>query len=109
MVLLLLSNRKFCINVNNKLSKPCALTCGVPQESILGPWILMYVNDMPQAVICQLLLYADDSCLVYQHKEVDKIEQELTKNFSNICEWFLDNKLSIHFREDKTKSIQNIE
>ena len=60
---------------------------------------------MPQAVNCELLLYADDSCLLYQHKEVDKIEQELTKNFSNICEWFLDNKLSIHFGEDKTKSI----
>ena len=101
-----LSNRKFCINVNNTLSKPCTLTCGVPQGSILGPLLfLMYVNDMPQAVSCELLLYADDSCLVYQHKEVDKIEQELTKNFSNICEWFLDNKLSIHFGEDKTKSI----
>ena len=24
---------------------------------------------------------------------------------SNICEWFVDNKLSIHFGEDKTKSI----
>ena len=24
---------------------------------------------------------------------------------SNICDWFVDNKLSIHFGEDKTKSI----
>ena len=28
---------------------------------------------------------------------------ELTKNLSNICDWFVDNKLSIHFGEDKTK------
>ena len=27
------------------------------------------------------------------------------KNFSNICDWFVDNKLNIHFREDKTKYI----
>ena len=27
------------------------------------------------------------------------------KNFSHICDWFVDNRLSINFREDKTKSI----
>ena len=26
-------------------------------------------------------------------------------DFSNICDWFVDNKSSIHFGEDKTKSI----
>ena len=26
-------------------------------------------------------------------------------DFSNLCEWFLDNKISIHLGEDKTKSI----
>ena len=51
------------------------------------------------------ILYADDSCLVYQHKNVSKIEQNLNKNFSNIWDWFVDNKLSIHFGEDKTKCI----
>ena len=29
----------------------------------------------------------------------------MNNDFSNLCEWFLDNKLSINFREDKTKSI----
>ena len=35
-----------------------------------------------------------------------RIKEELTrtKNFSNICDWFVDNRLSIHFGEDKTKS-----
>ena len=32
-----------------------------------------------------------------------KIEQNLNNDFSNICDWFVDNKLSIHFGEDKTK------
>ena len=27
------------------------------------------------------------------------------QNFSMLCDWFVDNKLSIHFGEDKTKSI----
>ena len=32
---------------------------------------------MKQAVDCDLSLYADDSSLVYQHKEVKEIERNL--------------------------------
>ena len=60
---------------------------------------------MKQAVSSNLLLYADDSCLIFQHKHVTEIEKHLNKDFSNLCEWFFDNKLSIHFGENKTKSI----
>ena len=42
---------------------------------------------------------------VFQHKHVTKIETHSNNDFSNLCEWFLDNKPSIHFGEDKTKSI----
>ena len=60
---------------------------------------------MSQAVKSTLFLYADDSCILYQHKEVDKIEKHLNKDFENICDWLMDNKLSIHFGKDKTKSL----
>ena len=101
-----LSNRTFKVNINKVFSDPGNLTCGVPQGSILGPLIfLLYVNDMPQSVDCDLYLYADDSCLVFQHKNVKEIEKQLNKDFSSLYDWFLDNKLSIHFGEEKTKSI----
>ena len=60
---------------------------------------------MPQAVYCDLFPYADDTCLLFQHKDLEQIKEERTKNFSNICDWFVDNILSIHFEENKTKSI----
>ena len=60
---------------------------------------------MSQAVECDLYLYADDSCLHLQHKGVTEITKQLTKDLSNICDWFVDNKPSIRFGEDKTKSI----
>ena len=60
---------------------------------------------MPKSVECDLFLYADDSCLVFQHKNVKEIEKQLNEDFSNLCDWFVENKLSIHFRDDKTKSI----
>ena len=64
----------------------------MPQGSILGPLLfLLYVNDLKQAVDCDLFLYADDSCLVYQHKDMKEIERNLNKNSSNVCDWFVDN------------------
>ena len=61
-----LTNRTFLFNVEKNLSSPGDLTCGVPQGSILGPLIfLLYVNDMSNSVDCDLLLYADDSCLIF--------------------------------------------
>ena len=45
------------------------------------------------------------TCLSFQHKDLEPIKEELTKNFSNMCDWFVDDKLSIDFGEDKTKTI----
>ena len=66
---------------------------------------LIYVNDILQAVTSTLLLYADDSYILYQHKDVVQIEKRLREDFENLCDWFVDNKLSIHFGEDKTRSV----
>ena len=101
-----LRSRKSHVNVHDKFSTTAELRCGVPKGSILGPLLfLLYINDMPQAVDCDLFLHADNTYLLYQHKNLDQINKELTKNSCNICDWFVDNKLSIHFGEDKTKSI----
>ena len=66
---------------------------------------MIYVNDIPQAIKLNLLLWADDSCLMYQQKTLQKLKKYLIKISEDICDWFVDNKLSIHFGDDKTKSI----
>ena len=48
---------------------------------------------MPQTVRSTLLLYADDSCILYQHKEVNETEKRLKKDSENIYDWLVDNKL----------------
>ena len=102
-----LTNRKFHISIDNCLLSAANLECGVPQGSILCPLIfLIYINDTPQALEeCDLFLYAEDSCLVVQNKDINVIEKVLNSEFSNLCDWFVGNRLSIHFGEDKTKSI----
>ena len=83
------------------------LKYGVPQDSTLGPLLfLLYVNDLPQSLPdAGSYLYADDTCIFYQHEDVKKNNNVLNKEFLSLCQWFIDNKLSIHFGEDKTKSI----
>ena len=92
--------------IDKKFSDQGNLTCGVPQGYILGPLLfLLYVNDMLQAVKCDLFLYADDKCLTFQHENVKHIEDQLNLDFCSLCDWFIDNKLGIYLGEDKTKLI----
>ena len=49
-------------------SEPGNPLCTVPQGFIFGPLLFfLYINDMPQAVDCELLLYAYETCLIFQH------------------------------------------
>ena len=41
---------------------------------------------------------------MFQHKDVEEIKKVLMNGFENFCDWFIDNKLSIHFGEDKSIS-----
>ena len=51
----------------------------------------IYVNGMPQAIKSNFLLYADESCLMYQHKDMAKFQKTLNEDFENICDWFVTN------------------
>ena len=37
----------------------------------------------------------DNSCLFFQHKDVKTIEVQLSRDFSTLIFWFVDNKLSL--------------
>ena len=94
----------FIVNLENCYSGPSNVTCWIPQGSILEPLLLLiFVNDMPQAVKSNLFPHADYSCLVLQGKNV--IKTKLDGDFTNICEWFVGKKLSIDFGEYRAKSI----
>ena len=59
-----LSNRRLQVVLDGKSSQEYSVNVGVPQGSILGPTLfLLYINDLPDDVICDIAIYADDPTL----------------------------------------------
>jgi hypothetical protein len=81
------------------MSEAMNITCGVPQVSILGPLLfLCYVNDMNISISkkYKIILYADDSAILYSHKDSDVICNVLGKGLENGGKWLVDYKLSLY-------------
>ena len=60
-----LSGRTQCVRIDSTLSSERAVSCGVPQGSVLGPLLfLLYINDLPSiSENVHFTLFADDTTL----------------------------------------------
>ena len=57
-----LSSRWIRVVLEGKSSQEYPVNAGVPQVSILGPTLfLLYINDLPDNVICDIAVYTDDT------------------------------------------------
>ena len=59
-----LSNKQLRVVLDGKSSQEYPTNAGVPQGSILCPTrFLLYINDLPDDVICNIAICADDPIL----------------------------------------------
>ena len=64
--------------LDGKSSKEYAVNAGVSQDSILGPTLfLLYINDLPDDVICNIAIYADDTTLYSKCDQAPDLWQQL--------------------------------
>ena len=55
------TNRQLIVVLDGQSSQECPVNAAVPQRSILGHTLfLLYINDLPDDVICSIAIYADD-------------------------------------------------
>ena len=52
---------------------PDPLQCGVPQGSIIGPIVLLYINDIPNYTSLKVLCFADDTTCRYSSASISHL------------------------------------
>ena len=73
-----LSNRRLQVVLDGKSSQEYPVNAEVPQGSILGPTLfLLYINDLPDDVICDIAIYADDTNLYCRRDRASDLWQQL--------------------------------
>ena len=93
------------MSFGKEISDPCLITSGVPQGSILGPFLFVpFVNDLPVVLErCQILMYADDTVMYFTASNAQEISSTLTSELAKVNDWLVDNSLFIH--QGKTECV----
>ena len=74
------------------------IVCGIPQGSILGPYLyLIYVNDIFNVSSeTKCILYADDTTLLFADTNLKTLLANSSAQFSLFSLWFRDNLLALN-------------
>ena len=105
-----LSNRRLQVVLDGKSSQVYPVNAGVPQGSILGPTLLLiYINHLPDDVICDIDIYADDNTLYSKCDRASDLCQqlelasELESELQDTVDW--GKKWLVNFNGGKTQLV----
>lgn len=102
-----LSNRTQRVVINGTQSAGSPVALGVPQGSILGPFLfLVYINDLPKVVQERhdIVLFADDTSLIFKVNRKENRFESINDALSTVLNWFTANNLLLNAK--KTKCIK---
>ena len=105
-----LSNRRLQVVLDGKFSQEYPVNAAVPQGSILGPTLfLLYINGLPDDVICNIAIYADDTTLYSKCDQASDLWQqlelasELESDLQDTVDW--GKKWLVDFNAGKTQLV----
>ena len=72
------SNKRLRVVQHGKSSQEYPVNAGVPQGSILGSTLfLLYIDDLPDDVICNIAIYADGTTLYSKYDQASDLWHNL--------------------------------
>ena len=94
--------------LDGRFSQEYPVNAGVPRGALLGPPLfILYINDLPDDVICNIAIYADDNTLYKGDQASDlwqlELASELESDLLDTVNW--DRKWLIDFNAGKTKPV----
>ena len=103
-----LSSRSQFVKIDNIKSSLLNVDFGVPQGSILGPLLfLIFVNDLPAATNFFIRLFADDTFLCSQNKNISLLKNEVNSELKKVFIWLASNKLTLNIGKSKFMFFSN--
>ena len=94
-----LTNRTQRVSLNNNVSEPEHVTCGVPQGSVLGPLLfLLFINDLPLVLknSAKVDLYADGTTIYDVQCNTDQLESNLQISLNALHVWCRQNGMVLN-------------
>ena len=99
-----LRGRTQTVKVGNAISAEEQITSGVPQGSVLGPYLFnIYVEDIEEGLSSTIRLFADD-CVIYREVSSTADEAYLQNDLALVGEWVKNNKMGLNVAKSKVLS-----
>ena len=99
-----LADRKQRVCMNGYHSNWSSINAGVPQGSILGPFLfLLFINDIVDVVSNKMKLFADDTSLYCIVDDQNEAAESLNSDLNSLSNWADD--WGVTFNATKTKSM----
>ena len=72
--------------------------CRIPQGSILGQMLfILYINDIVNSSnLLRLILFADDTNILYSNKNIDILYETLNNELEKVSKLLIANNLSVN-------------
>ena len=96
--------------VNGSLSPSTQVASGVPQGSVLGHLLLLYIDDLPEVLDCKttsVRLFADDA-IIYRPVPSFQDSQVLQDQLNKVANWANSWQLYFNVAKCSATSVQSI-